>query len=252
MNTIRAYASPDAHVIYGTAYDDDAGRRDPRDGGGHRPVAPGRSAARRRRCRCCAPAPTTCRSTCRRSTTPSAARRDRRSNAGGSQPDYGGMAVPSVWRTNRTQAAAKVDALSSGRHGRFRDPGLPAQAGGLNAGIRRSPRGCLGGRGRARPFFVEGPLDQCIRSARPNLKSRHAPATHPQDPDPGRRRGPAQRPAGGADAAAGRSPTPASCSAASTCRCRSTSRCPPQAVTDTRMASTISQRRAPRCTPSST
>ena len=30
------------------------------------------------------------------------------------QPDYNGMAVPSVWRTNRTQAAAKVDALSSG------------------------------------------------------------------------------------------------------------------------------------------
>ncbi len=32
--------------------------------------------------------------------------------AGGT--DYGNMAVPSVWRTNRTQAAAKVDALSSG------------------------------------------------------------------------------------------------------------------------------------------
>jgi cell division protein FtsZ len=30
------------------------------------------------------------------------------------QPDYGNMAVPSVWRTNRTQAAAKVDALASG------------------------------------------------------------------------------------------------------------------------------------------
>jgi cell division protein FtsZ len=30
------------------------------------------------------------------------------------QPDYTGMSVPSVWRTNRTQAAAKVDALSSG------------------------------------------------------------------------------------------------------------------------------------------
>jgi cell division protein FtsZ len=30
------------------------------------------------------------------------------------QPDYNGMTVPSVWRTNRTQAAAKVDALSSG------------------------------------------------------------------------------------------------------------------------------------------
>ena len=26
------------------------------------------------------------------------------------QPNYDGMAVPSVWRTNRTQAAAKVDA----------------------------------------------------------------------------------------------------------------------------------------------
>lgn len=30
------------------------------------------------------------------------------------QPDYGSMAVPSVWRTNRTQAAAKVDALTLG------------------------------------------------------------------------------------------------------------------------------------------
>ena len=33
---------------------------------------------------------------------------------GSSHPDYGSMAVPSVWRTNRTQAAARVDALSSG------------------------------------------------------------------------------------------------------------------------------------------
>jgi cell division protein FtsZ len=32
--------------------------------------------------------------------------------AGGT--DYGNMAVPSVWRTNRTQAAARVDALVSG------------------------------------------------------------------------------------------------------------------------------------------
>ena len=34
--------------------------------------------------------------------------------AGGAQADYGSMSVPSVWRTNRTQAAARVDALSSG------------------------------------------------------------------------------------------------------------------------------------------
>ena len=29
------------------------------------------------------------------------------------QTDYGNMAVPSVWRTNRHHAAAKVEALSS-------------------------------------------------------------------------------------------------------------------------------------------
>jgi len=38
------------------------------------------------------------------------------------QPDYGGMTVPSVWRTNRTQAAAKVDALSSGGMDDFEIP----------------------------------------------------------------------------------------------------------------------------------
>jgi cell division protein FtsZ len=41
---------------------------------------------------------------------------------GTTQPDYGGMAVPSVWRTNRTQAAAKVDALSSGGMDDFEIP----------------------------------------------------------------------------------------------------------------------------------
>ena len=40
----------------------------------------------------------------------------------GVQPDYNGMAVPSVWRTNRTQAAAKVDALSSGGMDDFEIP----------------------------------------------------------------------------------------------------------------------------------
>ena len=34
--------------------------------------------------------------------------------AGIAQPDYSGSEIPRVWRTNRTQAAAKVDALSSG------------------------------------------------------------------------------------------------------------------------------------------
>jgi cell division protein FtsZ len=39
-----------------------------------------------------------------------------------SQPDYNSMAVPSVWRTNRTQAAAKVDALASGGMDDFEIP----------------------------------------------------------------------------------------------------------------------------------
>jgi len=38
------------------------------------------------------------------------------------QHDYGNMAVPSVWRTNRTQAAAKVDALASGGMDDFEIP----------------------------------------------------------------------------------------------------------------------------------
>jgi cell division protein FtsZ len=44
------------------------------------------------------------------------------SGGGHSQPNYDGMAVPSVWRTNRTMAAAKVDALSSGGMDDFEIP----------------------------------------------------------------------------------------------------------------------------------
>jgi len=43
-------------------------------------------------------------------------------HSSGSQPNYDGMAVPSVWRTNRTMAAAKVDALSSGGMDDFEIP----------------------------------------------------------------------------------------------------------------------------------
>ena len=45
---------------------------------------------------------------------PAAAYGGHASPAGVQAADYGNMAVPSVWRTNRTQAAAKVDALASG------------------------------------------------------------------------------------------------------------------------------------------
>ena len=41
----------------------------------------------------------------------------------GAQPDYQSMATPSVWRTrDRSQAAAKVDALASGGMDDFEIP----------------------------------------------------------------------------------------------------------------------------------
>jgi cell division protein FtsZ len=114
MNTIRAYASPDAHVIYGTAYDDSLGE-DIRV----TVVATGLS---RQGIRRTAPPLQVLRTgtdnvpfqvpTLNNIATPSGATVP--VSGGIAQPDYGSMSTPSVWRTNRTQAAAKVDALSSG------------------------------------------------------------------------------------------------------------------------------------------
>jgi cell division protein FtsZ len=117
MNTIRAYASPDAHVIYGTAYDDALGE-DIRV----TVVATGLSRQGARRT---APPLQVLRTgtdnvpfqvpTLNTLASPAGAVAALGGNSVGSaQPDYGSMATPSVWRTNRTQAAARVDALSSG------------------------------------------------------------------------------------------------------------------------------------------
>jgi cell division protein FtsZ len=117
MNTIRAYASPDAHVIYGTAYDDALGE-DIRV----TVVATGLSRQGARRT---APPLQVLRTgtdnvpfqvpTLNAVASPTGAVAALGGNSVGSaQPDYGSMATPSVWRTNRTQAAARVDALSSG------------------------------------------------------------------------------------------------------------------------------------------
>ncbi len=104
MNTVRAYASPDAHVIYGTAYDDELG-----DDIRVTVVATGLS-----------------RQEVRSNVAPLQSLRSASQNSAGGQglkqPDYGNMAVPSVWRTNRTQAAAKVDALASGGMDDFEIP----------------------------------------------------------------------------------------------------------------------------------
>lgn len=115
MNTIRAYASPDAHVIYGTAYDDalmDEIRVTVVATGlsrqGVRRTAPPLQVLRTGTDNVPFQVPTLNTPVTLGGATASS------SNGGVTQPDYGSMATPSVWRTNRTQAAAKVDALSSG------------------------------------------------------------------------------------------------------------------------------------------
>jgi cell division protein FtsZ len=113
MNTIRASASADAHVIYGTAYDDELG-----DEIRVTVVATGLAQSGRR----AAPPLQVLRNGTDGMAYPSATDAQPTQvntpastvSAGVGVPDYTGMAVPSVWRTNRTHAAAKVDAMSSG------------------------------------------------------------------------------------------------------------------------------------------
>ncbi len=131
MNTIRAYASPDAHVIYGTAYDDSLG-----DQIRVTVVATGLSRQGARR----APKLEVMQTTLRTGTDnvpfqvptlntptsagmPSAMLSNGMPSGAMTQPDYGTMATPSVWRhRDRTQAAAKVDALASGGMDDFEIP----------------------------------------------------------------------------------------------------------------------------------
>ena len=128
MNTIRKFASPDAHVIYGTAYDENLG-----DQIRVTVVATGLAGSRRqgqqpqlqvlRTGTDGVGFPTTNANNASPAGMLAAASAGLSGLASGlgvtaapaaAQPDYNSMAVPSVWRTNRTQAAAKVDALSSG------------------------------------------------------------------------------------------------------------------------------------------
>ncbi|MFM2111647.1 MAG: putative cell division tubulin-like GTPase [Pseudomonadota bacterium] len=130
MNTIRNYAAPDAHVIYGTAYDDGLG-----DDIRVTVVATGlsRASAARRG----APTLQVLQQPLRTGTdnlpvlnTPvqttassgMGAAVASASVGAAATSDYSSMAIPSVWRTPRTQAAAKVDALSSGGMDDFEIP----------------------------------------------------------------------------------------------------------------------------------
>jgi cell division protein FtsZ len=120
MNTIRAYASPDAHVIYGTAHDDSLGEQIRVT-----VVATGLS---RQGVRRTAPPLQVLRTGTDNvpfhvPTLNAVATGAQMSNGNSvSNHDYAGSNVPSVWRTNRTQAAAKVDALSSGGMDDFEIP----------------------------------------------------------------------------------------------------------------------------------
>jgi cell division protein FtsZ len=128
MNTIRAYASPDAHVIYGTAYDDSLGDQ-------VRVTVVATGLSRQGQQRRTAPPLQVLRTgtdnvpfnvpTIHNAVAGPGAivtREMQEARAAAPQPEYGGLTVPSVWRTNRSQAAAKVDALSSGGMDDFEIP----------------------------------------------------------------------------------------------------------------------------------
>lgn len=110
MSTINAYASDEAHVIYGAAYDDSLG-----DELRVTVVATGlahKQQARQNKM-------SVVQNNGLRTGTdnlqfplPQTAQELQRGNQG--QLDYGSMAVPSVWRNPRGVASARVDAMSSG------------------------------------------------------------------------------------------------------------------------------------------
>ncbi|KNZ32282.1 MAG: cell division protein FtsZ [Methylibium sp. NZG] len=103
MNTIRRYAADDAHVIYGTAYDEGLG-----DQLRVTVIATGLSPAKRQQ----APISVVHSAPALRTGTDGLPILTQPVHAGTSQQDYTAMNTPSVWRNGRT-AAAKVDALVS-------------------------------------------------------------------------------------------------------------------------------------------
>ncbi|MCB2005742.1 MAG: cell division protein FtsZ [Burkholderiaceae bacterium] len=117
MNTIRAFASPDALVIYGTAYDDSLGDQ-------IRVTVVATGLSRQGQQRRTAPplqvlrtgtdnVPFQIPTLTNQVQNPSAGGGSAQPSVGAAQPDYGSLGTPAVWR-GRGSAAAKVDALSSG------------------------------------------------------------------------------------------------------------------------------------------
>ncbi len=107
MNTIRRYAADDAHVIFGAAYDETLG-----DKLRVTVIATGLAQCKRIQ------APMTVvhggqQLRTRTDNLPVLSQSVGQAAAPQAGPDYGHLQVPSVWRSGRTQAAAKVDALAS-------------------------------------------------------------------------------------------------------------------------------------------
>jgi cell division protein FtsZ len=113
MNTIRRYAADDAHVIYGTAYDEGLG-----DQLRVTVIATGLSPAHRKQAtpiQVVHSAPVQRTGTDNLPIMSAVAQQPQHAaqpQAAAAQ-DYSQLATPSVWRNARTQAAAKVDALAS-------------------------------------------------------------------------------------------------------------------------------------------
>ena len=122
MSAINAYASPDAHVIYGAAYDDSLG-----EAIRVTVVATGLNKAQAAR-RTAPPLQVLRTGTDNLPISTPSAQAVHGMGLGGLMPSAaptGGpdaVSVPSVWRTNRTQATAKVDALSAGGMDDFEIP----------------------------------------------------------------------------------------------------------------------------------
>jgi len=106
MNTIRRYAADDAHVIFGAAYDESLG-----DKLRVTVIATGLAQTKRAQ----APMTVVQGGQQLRTGTDNVPVLSQPVVAGApvAGPDYGQLQVPSVWRSGRTQAAAKVDALAS-------------------------------------------------------------------------------------------------------------------------------------------
>jgi cell division protein FtsZ len=110
MNTIRRYAAEDAHIIYGAAYDESLG-----DQLRVTVIATGLSSMRRQQ----SPISVVHSAPQLRTGTDNIPVLNQVAGAGSNVPqamaaqDFTNANIPSVWRTNRTQAAARVEALSS-------------------------------------------------------------------------------------------------------------------------------------------